>query len=412
MRYQRNETNKEKISQLCFDVLYFILICSSIINRNEYASGYAFVIVPVTLFVIYVFYDSYRISIHSYHYIAAVLCVFYVISTLFSDTQTQYIESAAIASVLSALLYLGWTGKKYNKYEINKMLHLYVIVAVGFAFIILYNVYTGNLDEYGRSSIIVFGTVKDANYLAAFLCPAMPYCLAKALNNKRMKIINLSFWGIIAIAVYMTGSRGGFMTALVSSLLIAIDYMIRGGASANKIFFMILLFIAILGIYVYLQSTALFVRMMNIESYTDDIRLKLWSEALRAFTKNPIFGSGRNAGSFYSYMRYRKVQHSTIIEIISDEGIIGTVTFVALLFQIIKVKKNNLLFMSSMMIGFLLPMAFVNAYQTLSLWINLSLLTVLSMFLKEHDIKWLLENDNEELNKNMNGGTYGKYIRQ
>ena len=412
MRYLKTETKTNNFDQLCFDVLYIFLICSSIINRNEFVAGYAFVIVPVVLFTAYVLlYYKHMISMRIYHYIVIVLCIFYIISTFFSDTQTSYIESAILASALSAFLYIGWTGKEYNKSEVNRMLNLYVLVAIGFSLIILYNVYTRNLDESGRSSIVVFGTVKDANYLAAFLCPAVPYCLAKALYKKEKKVINISFWGIIVIAIYMTGSRGGFMTALIASFLLAIDYMLKGDASINKMLFLALLFVAILGVYIYLQNTTLFVRMMNIDSYTDDIRLKLWSEAMKAFKKNPVLGGGRNAGAYYSFMRYKKVQHSTFIEIISDEGIIGILAFIVLLFQIIKVEKNNFMFIGSMMICCLLPLAFLNAYQTLSLWINLSLLTVLSAFLKENDIELLLRNNHKETNIILTGEKNGKYCR-
>ena len=412
MRYQKQSAKKVNIDQLCFGVLYIVLICSSIINRNEYVAGYAFVIVPVVLFSLYMLYYKHMLSMHSYHYIVVVLCIFYIISTFFSETQTYYIESAIMASVLSAFLYIVWTGKEYSKKEINRMLQLYVIVAIGFSFVVLYNMYTGNLDESGRSSIVVFGTVKDANYLAAFLCPAIPYCLAKALYKNERKMIFTSIWGLIVIAVYMTGSRGGFITTLVTSFLLVIDYMLKGGASAHKLLLLALLFFAVLGTYIYLQSTSLAVRMMNIESYTDDIRLKLWSEALRAFNKNPILGGGRNAGSYYSFIRYRKVQHSTFVEIISDEGIIGIASFIILLIQIIKVKKKSFLFMSSMMISCLLPLAFVNAYQTLSLWINLSLLTIISVFLKYNDIEILLMNDNEKMNKCRIGDQNGKYLRR
>ena len=150
MRYQRNEKKPTSIEQLCFDVLYLILICSSIINRNEYVAGYAFVIIPVTVFIIYMLYYKHMLRINSYHYVVIVLCAFYIISTLFSDTQTHYIESAVMASILSMFLYIGWTGKEYNRFEINRMLQLYAMVAIGYAFSVLYNVNAGNLDESGR----------------------------------------------------------------------------------------------------------------------------------------------------------------------------------------------------------------------------------------------------------------------
>ena len=116
------------------------------------------------------------------------------------------------------------------------------------------------------------------------------------------------------------------------------------------------------------MKNPMFERLTQISEYGDDVRLKVWDAALRAFRENPFWGSGLNASNTYSLAETELVTHNNFLDILGDSGIVGTVLFMLLLLSMLKVKKHNLLNMLALMVVFLFPMAFINGFQTVTFW--------------------------------------------
>lgn len=151
---------------------------------------------------------------------------------------------------------------------------------------------------------------------------ALPFAL-RYLDRQRpglTKLMGLILSFGLLLAVYVNGSRGGFLAALA---ILAVYGGLRYGVSLPKL---------AMGLGL---SAALFIAapshltQMRDESRSADHRVDMWAEGIEMATYNPIFGIGR--GNFRNYSS-RLIAHNSAIEIMGEMGFVGLFFWVTLIY--------------------------------------------------------------------------------
>jgi hypothetical protein len=142
---------------------------------------------------------------------------------------------------------------------------------------------------------------------------ALPFALhfLSPTFTKGMKIIAVATTALLLVAIYYTGSRGGFLTTLaLISLFIALRYKI----SLSKIF--------IIGgiVTVAFVLAPSYLTTMDDPSRSAKHRIDMWIEGVEMVQQNPVFGIGK--GNFQGYTG-RLIAHNSSIEIMGETGVIG-----------------------------------------------------------------------------------------
>jgi O-antigen ligase len=124
----------------------------------------------------------------------------------------------------------------------------------------------------------------------------------------------------LLVAIYLTGSRGGFLATLfMLALYVAIRYKVSPGRLVAGAGLSALLFIAAPS-----QLTT-----MRDQSRSADYRIEMWAEGIEMATQNPVFGIGR--GNFIRYTS-KLIAHNSAIEIMGEMGFVGFTLWVAMIY--------------------------------------------------------------------------------
>ncbi len=368
----------------------FLLIFFSIINGNEFSSGAKYLIIPIVLSFIYlIVFDRHKKNIFAKEYIFNIL---FCLSTILSVALSQVVEKSLFVIVGELIiwngLYILFTSiKSYSGKEIQWVLFLYALTAVLLSVIIICNYLTKSVMVDSRASIRIFGNIKDQNFLSAFLCPAYLIILFFALNKKKFKLLYILGAFVIVPAIFFTGSRGGFLTVIVVSILFFINVIFGKGKIGTKIAFIVAAVFGVLVLLLLFSHSELYVRMLSGNNYSTNERLTIWKYAMRAFQNNPVFGSGYGASDYYALSGIGSVTHNTFIQLLGDQGIVGMGIFLALVFYLFaRTKKSGKMFILCFAIASFLPLVFISAYETATFWIPLIIINILSKYSQNYDV--------------------------
>jgi putative inorganic carbon (HCO3(-)) transporter len=174
---------------------------------------------------------------------------------------------------------------------------------------------------------------QDPNDVARYLDLGFPLA-ALLLNSERRwpgRLLALGYLPLGLVAVVLTASRGGFLTAVVASagcgLLLARNHARRvlAGALALPGFAVALWFFV---------PHETFERLATIPEQLQggdlNQRMNIWTFGWQAFAQAPLFGSG--AGTFVSASRIASMNtaHNTALSILVTGGLIALCLFVAI----------------------------------------------------------------------------------
>jgi O-antigen ligase len=132
--------------------------------------------------------------------------------------------------------------------------------------------------------------------------------------------------GVLALllAIYLTGSRGGFLATLfMLALYVALRYRVSptrlvAGAGLSAVLFL---------------AAPSQLTTMRDQSRSADYRIEMWAEGIEMATQNPVFGIGR--GNFVRYTA-KLIAHNSAIEIMGEMGFVGFSFWVALIYLCVK----------------------------------------------------------------------------
>ena len=169
-------------------------------------------------------------------------------------------------------------------------------------------------------------------------CVAYTMCLPFVLRyfdsqySLSKKILALFLLLPLLLAIWYTGSRGGFLSTLS---IIASYSMIRLGVDFKKT---IMLFSLLMTVYMLAPSHLTSTRDSNKSAQH---RVDMWIEGIDMVRDNPLFGVGR--GNYVIYTG-KLIAHNSAIQIMGELGMPGLILWVMLLylaFKNIKIYKSS-----------------------------------------------------------------------
>lgn len=178
-------------------------------------------------------------------------------------------------------------------------------------------------------------SVGDGNYFSTSAALIVPFILLMIFNAKKSSE-KLFFSGcllITAVAIMLTGSRGGALAVAVALL-----YLIWH--SRNRIRNLLLIAAVTLPLALFLPASPLN-RVLHPRTHgvnTVQTRLEAWSAGMKMFEAHPVFGIG--LGNFKTLMPlyspadldFKSVAHNTYIEYLAELGPIGLLFFLGIAF--------------------------------------------------------------------------------
>jgi O-antigen ligase len=185
------------------------------------------------------------------------------------------------------------------------------------------------------------GGIRDPNELAAALLPAIPIALFSmpVVRRALTRWMLLAAVSMIAVAIFMTGSRGG----LVGLGVMFLAAILLSGPLRQQVVFGILVVTGVAMVYYTLFAPPVVLwRLTNFSAEGGSGRTDLWSVAMQMWHDHPLLGVG--AGNFQilepSYalssinlpdiklvLNETKVVHNTYLHVLVELGIVGFACF-------------------------------------------------------------------------------------
>jgi O-antigen ligase len=173
----------------------------------------------------------------------------------------------------------------------------------------------------------------DPNDLAMTLALAVPIAWYLGITSPRTlhRWIARAYLPIGLLAVILTGSRGGMVTALVGLLIIPLT-MTR--LSPGRLAAAVVLLAAAGGLAVTYVPENIVARLESTGTEVEDARLggrfKLWVAGVRAFMKQPVMGYGTSG--FIPAIKPElgpraQVAHNSFLSVLVEEGLIGLLLY-------------------------------------------------------------------------------------
>lgn len=138
------------------------------------------------------------------------------------------------------------------------------------------------------------------------------------------RLAGLGLLGLLLVAIYFTGSRGGFLTTLaLFALFVAVRYRVS------------LMKIALVGTVISLafMLAPSYITTLDDPSKSSKRRVEMWVEGVEMVQQNPLLGIGK--GNFINYTG-KLVAHNSSIEIMGETGLPGLFFWVGLIYMGLK----------------------------------------------------------------------------
>lgn len=294
------------------------------------------------------------------------MLLFFLLSsiiTMFSD----FIPSYFSRYTAQILLFLVLATLTLNNKEIEFLRVLFVISAVVYAAMTIYSCIQVGSARYIHSSILLFNTKIDPNFIGIPFVVASCLILDNILSRKR-KILNLVLYAVIVIAIVYTASRSNFMCLVVSNILILFNFVHKRNIKlAFRILWVVLfLVIVIYGIrFISIEYSDQWARMSEFAEGDDNGRYVLWERAFSVFYGSPLLGNGLG----HMVSTYGKATHNTYLQLLCETGLIGSILFISAILVIIKKLRSYDKVYLILFLCMLLQVAFLDALDNRCFWI-------------------------------------------
>jgi len=304
-----------------------------------------------------------------------------ILSTIFSiDIYTSIFGyyTRFTGSLISTICFVFWmfivATEKKRALILEKLTTAYLMSAVVVS--ILGIIQKTGVDKFlwvSDSSLRVFSTLGQPNWLAAYLIPAFFISIAKLFQSTKNKIHLTIITIIIYTAFWFTYSASGSIALIISSLIFFV-YISKSDLKNNFKYLTAILigiiFISFIFLGTYKQRLIEFKNNLIplAQAQTDDpnyvktgdtanIRLILWKGTYNLIKSNPkqfLIGSGPQT-FVYAFVKFRPDElnltsegklihnkpHNWFLEILSDTGILGLTIYLGfIIYSLILFHKN------------------------------------------------------------------------
>ena len=290
---------------------------------------------------------------------------------------STYFDTAFFLNLFLFVLIINHTLKNDRLMD-NAML-AFALGAVLVAIFMFFSIGTAT-DEMGRAT--VFGA--NQNYMgikaAAALIIILYYLYNKTSHTIRFRLPFLCFLPILFLSIIGSGSRSGFLAAVLGILAFWFSLNQNRSIGSAKFYFLSF-FVLILGAVYILQSDLMVSRLAftSPEGHNTGLdklggRLRIWTTYIDLALDNLILGIGMT-GFQQEATRLLGAAwgaHNVILEVMLYSGLVGLFFYLFFLFQVVRATVEMLRHNSNGLGFFLLPplLAYVLGNQALGLKIS------------------------------------------
>lgn len=360
-----------------FLISFYLMIVMTIINGNTFVAGLSFVWFPSFLLLGASMIPKRTNILTPRNLLVLLIGISAWYSTSFSDVVD--LSGGFINLIFCLFSFAVISTVRYDDALARKIFSFYKL----FAFIICCIMCVNFVLRYGlsvndRVSIRYFGVTKDVNYLTAFLVPVYALYFYEAMVGNLKKQYMKCF--VMLIAIFLAGSRSVFLSAIFASALIFLQNMFARRISMRRRVALVLsMIVGMVLFYLLLENNPLFSRMTTTENYESNSRLTIWTFALEAFYRNPIWGSGVKSGSFFSQQETKWVTHNSWLDILTGQGIVGSILVILLVATLFRgIPKHNRILFTAFFITCFFPLFFINGYECATFWMPMLFCKILS----------------------------------
>ena len=360
--------NKEKIRNVA---ICFSLFMASMLFQTSYmrlgtivAAGTMFLTVGAFLLKS----TFSRVSIKFNNYVA--LLMLFLIYTAFGCYLNGHFPSYFIKFVTQILLCALLFSVNITERENEYLKWVFTLSSSIYAVLVIVACVENAREGYARTDILLFGAKLDPNFVGIPFVASMTLLLDNVLNKKKT-FVSIALYVVNAIAIVYTASRGSFLSAIISSVMVFAFFLFSKKIKFSRKLFYFVLVIVLIGVLIKVIETQFplqWERMLNFDS--DDGgngRLDLWDKALLRWQQNPIFGGGL----YSNYLNSGRATHNTYLQLLSETGLIGL--GIGITFFVLMLKKSykfeKTLF--CMLLGTMIQIFFLDALDARVFWVIL-----------------------------------------
>lgn len=368
----KSTESKGKLNLYAF--FYMLLIAVTILSPDEHGTTLKYAIIPLAGVVLFALLQKRSIKLM----IPLRFFILVFAALMFFSTRASLIVEMG-ANFRSTLIMVGSLfivcGLAPSQEQMSKIKLFYVICTVFCGLMVLFEILRAGFSGIDRQNFNFIWGLKDVNYLLAFMLPGCYFASRNLVIEKNgHKLLNVLCVFLVIISILALQTRAAFVTVIIFSGLLFIEYNVKTQLSKKKLAMFVLIIIAVALAIIFLINSPQFERLTNFDEYEDNIRLTLWKHAFQAFRNHPVFGSGLGSGSLYSIIAKGLETHNNFVDIICDFGMVGISVFAFMILCLLSVKKGCRLHMISYITACLVPLAFINGFQTIVFWLPLIML--------------------------------------
>ena len=368
------------------DFYYFgfiVFIILSQYNTALWGASFSFALVPAFLFLLGALTSQPTVRKES----LLILPIFFLY--LFSTGFSSYVEIGRdfLSFAVFCLFFILTVSHYYRKNELKKLILIYIIISLTVSLNICYqwinHVYLQAWLK--RSTFVFFGVFKDPNYAMALIAPAAVFSAFLFINSKKFIVKLICFLNIAFafLACICASTRAGMLAIALPIALIPL-FASKMSIWKRLAFLVLLVFIILVGYWIITATYNEYALARFFHDDTGSGRLDIWESALLVFKDRPIFGGGLNSGSAVSVVFEAHTTHSVFIDILCDSGIVGLLLFAVFFVKnCLCVSRRNLSFQLIMAFSFLIPLFFINGFNTITFYFPIIVLSIMSNYNKD-----------------------------
>jgi len=270
----------------------------------------------------------------------AVLC-FVLLGLLSVKTASNFgvaMREFRVIILEPALLYALIRAANLSRRDLTRIVHAFILSALAVSLIGLHQFFFTNWVIIGEGVRRVLAVYGSPNNLALYLDRALPVVLALVLfvDDKRRRVAYALSTFIIALALYLTYSRGAWLGIAAGLAFIAL----AGDRRARPALIGVIV-IGVIAIIPFLQTERA-QSLFQIGTGTGFFRVSVWESAIAMIRDHPIFGVGLD-NFLYEYPKYINPAawrepnlshpHNIVLDFWARLGIAGVIVLAWMLFE-------------------------------------------------------------------------------
>ena len=328
--------------------IYFLCTPFTIVS-TPFGSLLKIITMPVAAVLAYKTFFGERkpIMFNSVHFFYSLYIIYTVCGLFFLITEINIVQIKDMILTFAVIMLISM--RVYNEKEQELIEHSWVLVGLVCAYLCISSTQVANEFE-NRTVVSIFGFKEDPNqFCAYFILPAV-ICVKRILQKRRFYFVYIAMIIVMLYAVLKTGSRGGLI-----GIVAGIAFCVFLGAKSFKAK---ISFVFVSIICAFLVVTVIFPLLpqdvqsrYSVQSIVEDKgtgRFEIWKYLIEYTAEKPsriIHGSGLL--STYPILEkanivdFVGVAHNQFVQVFTDQGIIGLMLFIALIFVCIFRNTKN-----------------------------------------------------------------------